>query len=66
MKALLEAAGEDLSYGTFAAGANGLEVQLPNQPEPLTYGPPPSADGDPTMYLFDWDPDTLDFALREG
>jgi hypothetical protein len=66
MKALLEAAGEDLNDGTFAAGADGLEVQLPNQPEPLTYGPPPAADGDPTMYLFDWDPDALDFVLREG
>lgn len=66
LRALLEAAGEDLNYGTLAAGADGLVVELPNQPEPVTYGPPPAADGDPPMYLFDWDPDAADFVLSEG
>ncbi|HEY5697306.1 MAG TPA: hypothetical protein VIT01_07335, partial [Acidimicrobiales bacterium] len=65
LRALLEAAGEDLNYGTLAAAAEGLEVQLPSEPEPRTYGPPPAADGDPTAYLYDWDPDTVDFVLRE-
>ena len=65
LQALLEAAGEDLNYGSFAAAADGLEVDLPVQPEPMTYGPPPAADGDPTAYLFDWDPDRLDFVLRD-
>jgi hypothetical protein len=65
LEALLEAAGEDLDYGSFTAAADGLEVDLPIQPDPLTYGPPPAADGDPTAYLFDWDPDELDFVLRD-
>lgn len=65
LRALLEAAGEDLNYGTLAAGAEGLEVQLPSEPSPRTYGSPPAADGDPTAYLFDWDPDLVDFAVRE-
>ena len=65
LRALLEAAGEDLNYGTFAAAAEGLEVQLPSEPSTRTYGPPPAADGDPTPYLFDWDPDAVDFLLHE-
>ncbi len=65
LRALLEAAGEDLNYGTLAAGAEGLEVTLPGEPTPRVYGPPPAADGDPTAYLFDWDPDAGDFVLRE-
>jgi Periplasmic binding protein len=66
LRALLEAAGEDLNYGTLAAGADGLEVQLPGDPEPATYGPPPAADGDRAAYLYDWDPDELDFVIRES
>ena len=65
MRQLLEAAGEDLNYGSFAAGADGLEVVLPTTPDPVTYGPPPSADGDIPLYLYDWDPDEVDFVLRE-
>jgi hypothetical protein len=70
LRALLEAAGDDLNYGTLATGANGLVVDLPAQPEPVTYGPPPAADGDPTPYLFDWDPSAGpangEFVLREN
>ena len=62
---LVDAAGEDLNYGSLAAAADGLEVNLPGVPDPLTYGPPPSADGDQPAYLFDWDPSTKTFALRE-
>ena len=64
-QALVEAAGEDLNYGTLAAAADGLEVELPDQPEPLTYGPPPHADGDLPAYVYDWDPDAVDWALRD-
>ena len=65
-RALVEAAGDDLNYGTLVAGSEGLEVELPSQPEPLTYGPPPSADGDAPAFLFDWDPASESFVLREG
>jgi hypothetical protein len=62
---LVEAAGEDLNYGSLAAAVDGLEVDIPGQPEPLTYGPPPAADGDMPAYLFDYDTDIRDFVLRE-
>ncbi len=66
LQSLLEAAGEDLNYGSFAGAADGLEIDLPIQPDPMTYGPGEAADGDPTAYLFDWDPDEVAFVLREG
>jgi hypothetical protein len=64
LRSLVEAAGDDLNYGTFAAAADGLEVQLPNEPDPVTYGPPPHADGDRPAFLYDWDPDVVDFVIR--
>ncbi len=63
--ALLEAAGEDLNYGSLVAGAEGLEVDVPIQPDPMTFGSGEAADGDPTAYLYDWDPDETDFVVRE-
>ncbi len=66
LRALLEAAGPDLNYGTLTAGADGLEVQLPGDEAPSTFGPPPAADGDRPAYLFDWDTAENDFVLREG
>ncbi len=66
LTALLEAAGEDLNYGTLEAAIDGLEVSIPGDPEPRTYGPPPAADGDPTAYLFSWDESAGDFVLQEG
>jgi hypothetical protein len=66
LRALLEAAGEDLNYGSLAASLDaGVEVQVPGDPEPVTYGAPPAADGDRPAYVFDWDPDEVDFVLRE-
>ncbi len=65
VRALLEAAGEDLNYGTLAAGAEDLEVQLPGEPEPVTYGPPPAADGDRPAHLYDWDAAEVQFVPRE-
>ncbi|MET0825915.1 MAG: hypothetical protein ABWZ89_05315, partial [Acidimicrobiales bacterium] len=64
LRALIEAAGDDVNYGSLVAGADGLLVDIPTQPDPLTYGPPPAADGDPPAYLFDWDPAEGDFVLR--
>jgi hypothetical protein len=54
--AIAEAAGEDLNYGTFRQAGNDLgELEIPGYPDPFTFGPPPAADGDPPVYLFEWD-----------
>jgi hypothetical protein len=66
LTAWLDAAGEDLNYGTLANALDGLEVAIPGDPDPRTYGPPPAADGDPTAYLYDWDQDNQELVLREG
>lgn len=59
LRAILEAAGPELDYGTFQTAGNQLgEVELPGAPEPFTFGPPPSADGDPQLYAFEFDPST--------
>lgn len=64
--ALLEAAGEDLNYGSLAAGAEGLEVQVPGEPDLRTFGSPPDNDGNPTVYLFEFAPDVRDFVPIDG
>ena len=64
-QAWLEAAGEDLNYGTLAAAADGLEVHIPGDPVTLVFGPPPAGDGNPQAYLFEWDPDVQNYALIE-
>jgi len=64
-QALLEAAGEDLNYGTLEAAIDGLEVTIPGDPEPRTFGPAPHSDGDPTAYLFEFDTDAQDYVLVE-
>ena len=66
LQAWLEAAGEDLDYGTLAGALDGLEVAIPGDPEPRTYGPPPSADGDPQAYLFSWNGDEAKFELADS
>ena len=66
VQALLDAAGEELNYGSLEAAVNDLRVQLPNSPEEAIYGPPPSADGDAAAFLFDWNPSTETFEIREG
>ena len=38
---------------------------MPAWADPLTYGPPPAADGDPTIYLYDWNPATKTLERRE-
>lgn len=65
LSAILEAAGPELNYGTFQTAGNNLgEVVLPGSPDPWSFGAPPSADGDPPLYMFAWDPDA-ELLLRE-
>jgi hypothetical protein len=65
--ALFTKAGKDLNYATLrAAGYGGLEVQLPTFKDPLKFGPPPAADGDPKVYLYDWNPDTKTLDRQDG
>lgn len=53
---ILEAAGEELDYGTFTTAGQGLgEVELPGEPEPFNYGPPPHADGDRPLFRYEFD-----------
>lgn len=65
-KALVEAAGEDLNYGSLEGASDGLVVDMPAQPEPLTFGPGEHGDGDPQAYLFDFDADSGSFVLQDG
>lgn len=65
-QSLVEAAGEDLNYGSLAGASAGLEVAMPNQPEPLTFGPGEQGDGDPQAYLFDFDAESKTFVLQDG
>jgi Periplasmic binding protein len=66
LQAWLEAAGDDLNYGTLDAAIDGLEVAIPGDPTPRTYGPPPDADGDPAAYIFGWDEAEQNFVLQEN
>jgi hypothetical protein len=65
-RALVEGAGEDLNYGTLQQAGEQLgELHIPGKPEPYHFGPPPAADGDPIVYLYDWNADEDTFDLRE-
>jgi hypothetical protein len=66
IQAWLEAAGEDLNYGTLGAAIDGLEVAIPGDPDARTYGEGDALDGDPTAYLFGWDEEESTFVLDEG
>ena len=63
IRAWLEAAGENLNYGTLELAVDGLAVSVPGDPVPRTYGPPPSGDGDPVAYIFGWNEAVKDFEL---
>ena len=53
---ILDAAGEELNYGSFTTAGHGLgEVELPGEPEPFDYGPPPHADGDRPLFRYEFD-----------
>lgn len=63
LTASLDAAGEDLNYGTFTTAGYRLgEIELPGEPEPFTYGPPPHADGDRPLYRYEFDVAARQFA----
>jgi hypothetical protein len=66
LKAILEKAGKKLDYGTFRKAGESLgTIRIP--PGGLTeyhFGPPPHADGDPALDMFDWDPKTREFVRR--
>jgi hypothetical protein len=64
LTAILQKAGPTLNYGTFAAAGNSLgKIVLPTAPGPWDFGAPPNADGNPTVYLFKWDPTTSTFII---
>ena len=66
LRAWLEAAGEDLGYGTLQAAVDaGFEVAIPGDPAPRAYGPAPSADGDPAAFLFRWDESSHRLVIEE-
>ena len=62
LKAILEKAGKNLDYGTFKAAGDSLgKVDLPFSPDPWNFGAPPKADGDPKIYLYEWNASTKAF-----
>ena len=64
LTAILAKAGPTLNYGTFQAAGDSLgKVVLPTFPDPWTFGPPPSADGNPKIYVFKWNPSTSQFEI---
>ena len=66
LRAVLEAAGDDLNYGTLQAAGEGLgELAIPGDPSPRDYGPVPATDGDPTPYLFTWDASAEEYVRLE-
>jgi hypothetical protein len=65
-QAWLEAAGEDLNYGTLAGAIEGLELVIPGDPDTRTFGAPPAGDGNPAAYLFAWDEDAQNYLPVEG
>ncbi len=59
------AAGPNLNYASFqAAGYEIGDVQIPGIPDPYFYGPPPSSDGDPPVYLYHWDQASESFVIE--
>ncbi len=65
-RAWLEAAGEDLNYGTLEGAVDGLELVIPGDPATRTYGAPPAGDGNPVAYLFAWDEGEADYLPVDG
>lgn len=66
LAAILEAAGENLDYGTFWTAGYGLgEVELPSSPDPFFFGPPPHADGDIPLFLYDFDAQAQEYVLAD-
>jgi hypothetical protein len=67
LKAILEKAGKNLNYATFQnAGYTLGTFNLPGDPNPRHYGPPPATDGNPTVYLSVWDPSKKAFVAEKS
>lgn len=65
-QAIATRAGENLNYGTYEEAGNTIgAVQIPGYPDPFHYGPPPSADGDPPLYIWTWDPALGAYAIED-
>ncbi len=64
LKAWLTAAGKDLNNKTLGTAINGLKVKVPGDPTPRTYSPQ-HLDGNPSAYLFVWDPKTKKLVLAK-
>ena len=64
LRAILDAAGPNLDYGTFQhAGENLGELYLFGDPNPRFYGPGASVDGDPTLSIYEWKPEMSQWAI---
>ncbi len=65
-QAIATRAGENLNYGTYEEAGNTIgPVQIPGYPDPFNYGPPPSADGDPPLYIWTWDQTAGAYVLQD-
>jgi ABC-type branched-subunit amino acid transport system substrate-binding protein len=64
LQGILEKAGKDLNFGSFKTAGDSLgKIDIPFFSEPLNYGPPPSADGDPKAYIYNWDAGSKQFVM---
>jgi ABC-type branched-subunit amino acid transport system substrate-binding protein len=55
LAAILQKAGPDLNYGTFETAGNSLgRIDLAGYPDPWNFGSAPHSDGDPVLYVFNW------------
>ncbi len=62
LEAILQKAGPTLNYGTFAAAGNSLgKIVLPTFPDAWNFGAPPNADGNPKIFIAQWDPTSSQF-----
>ena len=67
LTAILAKAGPTLNYGTFQAAGDTLgKIVLPTAPDAWTFGAPPNADGNPKIYVFQWDPTAAQFNIVKG
>ena len=67
LTAILQKAGPTLNYGTFAAAGNSLgKIVLPSFPDAWTFGAPPNADGNPKVYVFQWNSSTNQFDIAKA
>ena len=65
LEAILQKAGKDLNYATFReAGYTLGAINIPGDPNPRHYGPPPATDGNPTVQLLYWNESKKDFVTQ--